>query len=169
MSAGQRQFAQGRQRAVAVGAGAERFEGDVDSAFGVLSVGQRHRVRLVCPLGAHHDVLPLDEPTNHLDAHGLAFLTRRRREHAGGLALISHGQALPRDVADRFLGLGPTRDGAARLYAGGYDASPGRVATIMRHRGLSSARYPNSGRAKRSTVKPVRSSSVRTRPSRKGR
>ncbi|MGW6267644.1 ABC-F family ATP-binding cassette domain-containing protein [Streptomyces sp. NPDC055060] len=87
-----------------------------------LSVGQRYRVRLACLLGARHDVLLLDEPTNHLDADGLDFLTRRLREHDGGLALVSHDRALLRDVANRFLDLDPSRDGRPRLYAGGYDA-----------------------------------------------
>ncbi|MCL7459854.1 ATP-binding cassette domain-containing protein [Micromonospora sp. MSM11] len=91
-------------------------------ALSTLSVGQRYRVRLACLLGARHDVLLLDEPTNHLDADGLDFLTRRLREHGGGLAVVSHDRALLRDVADRFLDLDPTRDRTPRLYAGGYDA-----------------------------------------------
>lgn len=95
---------------------------DRQRPLSTLSVGQRYRVRLACLLGARHDVLLLDEPTNHLDADGLGFLTRRLREHDGGLALVSHDRALLRDVADRFLDLDPTRDGRARLYAGGYDA-----------------------------------------------
>ncbi|MGC4767333.1 ABC-F family ATP-binding cassette domain-containing protein [Micromonospora sp. DT46] len=95
---------------------------DRDRALSELSVGQRYRVRLACLLGARHDVLLLDEPTNHLDADGLDFLTRRLREHDGGLAVVSHDRALLRDVADRFLDLDPTRDGTPRLYAGGYDA-----------------------------------------------
>ncbi|MER7420475.1 ABC-F family ATP-binding cassette domain-containing protein [Micromonospora peucetia] len=95
---------------------------DRDRALSMLSVGQRYRVRLACLLGARHDVLLLDEPTNHLDADGLDFLTRRLREHDGGLAVVSHDRALLRDVADRFLDLDPTRDGTPRLYAGGYDA-----------------------------------------------
>ncbi|MEU9511000.1 ABC-F family ATP-binding cassette domain-containing protein [Micromonospora sp. NPDC048170] len=95
---------------------------DRDRALSTLSVGQRYRVRLACLLGARHDVLLLDEPTNHLDADGLDFLTRRLREHDGGLAVVSHDRALLRDVADRFLDLDPTRDGMPRLYAGGYDA-----------------------------------------------
>jgi macrolide transport system ATP-binding/permease protein len=86
-----------------------------------LSVGQRHRVRLACLLGAHHDLLLLDEPTNHLDAAGLAFLTDRLRAHPGGLALVSHDRQLLRDVARDFLDLDPSRDGRARTYAGGYD------------------------------------------------
>ncbi|MEV0598218.1 ABC-F family ATP-binding cassette domain-containing protein [Streptomyces sp. NPDC050315] len=95
---------------------------DRDRPLSTLSVGQRYRVRLACLLGAHHDVLLLDEPTNHLDADGLDFLTRRLREHDGGLAVVSHDRALLRDVANRFLDLDPTRDGKPRLYAGGYDA-----------------------------------------------
>ncbi|MDG4810104.1 ATP-binding cassette domain-containing protein [Micromonospora sp. WMMD1120] len=95
---------------------------DRERRLDTLSVGQRHRVRLACLLGARHDVLLLDEPTNHLDAGGLDFLTGRLREHDGGLAVVSHDRALLRDVANRFLDLDPTRDGTPRLYAGGYDA-----------------------------------------------
>ncbi|MFG3643964.1 ATP-binding cassette domain-containing protein [Micromonospora sp. NPDC047762] len=95
---------------------------DRDRPLVTLSVGQRYRVRLACLLGARHDVLLLDEPTNHLDAGGLDFLTRRLREHDGGLAIVSHDRALLRDVADRFLDLDPTQDAKARLHAGGYDA-----------------------------------------------
>jgi macrolide transport system ATP-binding/permease protein len=46
---------------------------DRDRPLSTLSVGQCHRVRLACLLGAHHDVLLLDEPTNHLDADGPDF------------------------------------------------------------------------------------------------
>ncbi|MEU0743549.1 ABC-F family ATP-binding cassette domain-containing protein [Streptomyces sp. NPDC006134] len=95
---------------------------DRDRPLATLSVGQRHRVRLACLLGARHDILLLDEPTNHLDADGLDFLTRALRRHDGGLAVVSHDRALLRDVADRFLDLAPTRDGKPRLYAGGYGA-----------------------------------------------
>ncbi|GGL95441.1 ABC-F family ATP-binding cassette domain-containing protein [Micromonospora yangpuensis] len=95
---------------------------DRDRELATLSVGQRYRVRLACLLGASHDILLLDEPTNHLDADGLAFLTRRLREHPGGFALVSHDRALLRDVAHQFLDLDPSQDGQAQLYAGGYDA-----------------------------------------------
>ncbi|MGW7270652.1 ABC-F family ATP-binding cassette domain-containing protein [Streptomyces sp. NPDC054864] len=98
---------------------------DRERPLSTLSVGQRYRVRLACLLGARHDILLLDEPTNHLDAGGLDFLTRRLREHDGGLAVVSHDRALLRDVANRFLDLDPSRDGKPRLYAGGYDAWQG--------------------------------------------
>ncbi|MGO3879405.1 MAG: ATP-binding cassette domain-containing protein, partial [Agrococcus casei] len=71
--------------------------------------------------GARPDLLLLDEPTNHLDASSLAFLTERLRDHAGGLAIVSHDRALLRDVASEFLDLDPSSDGRPRLYAGGYE------------------------------------------------
>ncbi|WP_405108582.1 ATP-binding cassette domain-containing protein [Micromonospora sp. NBC_01405] len=94
---------------------------DRSRELSTLSVGQRHRVRLACLLGAQHDVLLLDEPTNHLDAGGLAFLTAQLRAHRGGVALVSHDRALLRAVAREFLDLDPNQDGAAHLHAGGYD------------------------------------------------
>ncbi|MER6746364.1 ABC-F family ATP-binding cassette domain-containing protein [Streptomyces fungicidicus] len=110
------------ERRVDVALGALGACADRERPLSTLSVGQRYRVRLACLLGARHDVLLLDEPTNHLDAGGLEFLTRRLREHAGGLAVVSHDRALLRDVADRFVDLDPARDGRPRHYAGGYDA-----------------------------------------------
>ncbi|MGV9841773.1 ABC-F family ATP-binding cassette domain-containing protein [Streptomyces fungicidicus] len=110
------------ERRVDVALGALGACADRERPLSTLSVGQRYRVRLACLLGARHDVLLLDEPTNHLDAGGLEFLTRRLREHEGGLAVVSHDRALLRDVADRFVDLDPARDGRPRHYAGGYDA-----------------------------------------------
>ncbi len=85
-----------------------------------LSVGQRYRVRLACLLGADVDLLLLDEPTNHLDDGALTFLTRRLREHRGGVVLVSHDRALLTDVADQVLDLDPSEDGRPRVYGGGY-------------------------------------------------
>ncbi|MFI7024852.1 ATP-binding cassette domain-containing protein [Micromonospora sp. NPDC049900] len=93
---------------------------DRQRPLSTLSVGQRYRVRLACLLGARHDLLVLDEPTNHLDADSLAFLTLRLRQHAGGVVLVSHDQALLGDVAEEFLDLDPSEDGRPRVFAGGY-------------------------------------------------
>jgi macrolide transport system ATP-binding/permease protein len=94
---------------------------DRDRRLATLSVGQRYRVRLAAVLGSSTDLLLLDEPTNHLDAAALDFLTRRLREHPGGVAVVSHDRALLREVVTTFLDLDPSRDGLPRLYAGGYD------------------------------------------------
>ncbi|WP_309112051.1 ATP-binding cassette domain-containing protein [Saccharothrix sp.] len=88
--------------------------------LGTLSVGQRHRVRLACLLGAGHQVLLLDEPTNHLDAAGLDHLTERLRAHPGVVVLVSHDRALLADVATSVIDLDPSSDGKPRVYGGGY-------------------------------------------------
>ncbi|MFW5415511.1 ABC-F family ATP-binding cassette domain-containing protein [Nocardiopsis sp. CNT-189] len=93
---------------------------DRDRGLAALSVGERHRVRLACVLGAAHDVLLLDEPTNHLDAGAQAFLADRLRSHPGGLAIVTHDRALLREVAEDFLDLDPSMDGRPRVFAGGY-------------------------------------------------
>ncbi|WP_033440267.1 ABC-F family ATP-binding cassette domain-containing protein [Saccharothrix sp. NRRL B-16314] len=90
--------------------------------LGTLSVGQRHRVRLACLLGAGHPVLLLDEPTNHLDAGGLDHLTERLRAHRGVVVLVSHDRALLADVATAVVDLDPSSDGRPRVYGGGYTA-----------------------------------------------
>ncbi|WP_037365688.1 ABC-F family ATP-binding cassette domain-containing protein [Amycolatopsis orientalis] len=95
---------------------------DRSRPLGTLSVGQRHRVRLACLLGAGHSVLLLDEPTNHLDAAGLAHLTERLRAYPGAVVLVSHDRALLADVATSVLDLDPSSDGRPRFYGGGYAA-----------------------------------------------
>ncbi len=97
---------------------------DRERPLGTLSVGQRHRVRLACLLGAGHSVLLLDEPTNHLDAAGLAHLTEQLRAHPGVVVLVSHDRALLTDVATTVLDLDPSSDDRPRVYGGGY---PGYV------------------------------------------
>ncbi|MGO2793261.1 ATP-binding cassette domain-containing protein, partial [Microbacterium gubbeenense] len=93
---------------------------DRERDLATLSVGQRYRVRLACLLGAERDFLLLDEPTNHLDANGLDFLTRRIREHRGGVVVVSHDRALLADTCEEFLDLDPSRDRQPRRYGGGY-------------------------------------------------
>ena len=88
--------------------------------LGTLSVGQRHRVRLACLLGAGHSVLLLDEPTNHLDAGGLEHLTAALRASPGVVVLVSHDRALLADVATTVVDLDPSSDGKPRVYGGGY-------------------------------------------------
>ncbi|WP_410660070.1 ABC-F family ATP-binding cassette domain-containing protein [Amycolatopsis sp. lyj-112] len=95
---------------------------DRSRPLGTLSVGQRHRVRLACLLGAGHSVLLLDEPTNHLDAAGLDHLTERLRAHPGVVVLVSHDRALLADVATSVIDLDPSSDDRPRVYGGGYAA-----------------------------------------------
>ncbi|RKT54681.1 ABC-F family ATP-binding cassette domain-containing protein [Saccharothrix australiensis] len=107
-------------RRVEVSLAALNAVADRTRPLGTLSVGQRHRVRLACLLGAGHPVLLLDEPTNHLDATGLDHLTERLRAHPGVVVLVSHDRALLADVATSVLDLDPSSDGRPRVYGGGY-------------------------------------------------
>jgi macrolide transport system ATP-binding/permease protein len=110
---------------------------DRSRPLGTLSVGQRHRVRLACLLGARHAVLLLDEPTNHLDAGGLQHLTEQLRAYAGVVVLVSHDRALLADVATTVVDLDPSSDGRPRVYGGGYAAYiEGRRAERARWEGL---------------------------------
>jgi len=109
-------------RRVAVSLAALAAVDDRSRPLGALSVGQRHRVRLACLLGAGHPVLLLDEPTNHLDAGGLDHLTERLRAHPGVVVLVSHDRALLTDVATSVVDLDPSSDGRPRVYGGGYPA-----------------------------------------------
>ncbi|MBE1463308.1 ABC-F family ATP-binding cassette domain-containing protein [Kibdelosporangium phytohabitans] len=95
---------------------------DRDRPLGTLSVGQRHRVRLACLLGARHSILLLDEPTNHLDAGGLDHLTEQLRAHAGVVVIVTHDRALLADVATTVIDLDPSSDSRPRVYGGGYAA-----------------------------------------------
>jgi macrolide transport system ATP-binding/permease protein len=103
-----------------------------------LSVGQRHRVRLACLLGARHDVLLLDEPTNHLDAAGLDHLTAALRAHPGVVVVVSHDRVLLADVATTVLDLDPSIDGRPRTYGGGW---AGHLAGRDAERARWEARY----------------------------
>jgi macrolide transport system ATP-binding/permease protein len=107
-------------RRVEVSLSALNAVADRTRPLGTLSVGQRHRVRLACLLGAGHSVLLLDEPTNHLDAGGLDHLTERLRAHPGVVVLVSHDRALLADVATTVIDLDPSSDGRPRIYGGGY-------------------------------------------------
>ncbi len=107
-------------RRVAVSLAALNAVDDRTRPLGTLSVGQRHRVRLACQLGAGHAVLLLDEPTNHLDAAGLDHLTAALRANPGVVVLVSHDRALLADVATTVLDLDPSSDGRPRVYGGGY-------------------------------------------------
>lgn len=93
---------------------------DRERTLATMSVGQRHRVRLACLLGASHNFLLLDEPTNHLDAAGLDFLTSQLRARRGGVVLVSHDRALLQDVVETFVDLDPTPDARPRIHGGGY-------------------------------------------------
>lgn len=86
-------------RRVAVSLAALNAVSDRTRPLGTLSVGQRHRVRLACPLGARHAVLLLDEPTNHLSATLVDELTAALATTEAAVVVATHDRQLLRDTA----------------------------------------------------------------------
>jgi len=100
-------------------AGAFLFrEDDLEKKIGVLSGGERARVRLAGLVLQEHNVLLLDEPTNHLDAQTVEVLAEALRGYAGTVLLVSHARTFVNAVADRIY---EVRPGSVRLYHGTYE------------------------------------------------
>lgn len=95
---------------------------DRSRALSELSIGQRYRVRLACLIGGDADILLLDEPTNHLDRGALNYLTEAITSHKGVVLVVSHDQALIKDVADFIIDIDSTPDGLPRIYHEGFDS-----------------------------------------------
>jgi len=103
-------------------AGAFLFSGqDQDKPIGVLSGGERARVRLAALLASAKNVLVLDEPTNHLDipsAERLEEALGAGAQFEGTMILISHDRALIDATCNHLLVL--DGHGGATIYHGTY-------------------------------------------------
>jgi len=84
------------------------FTGDqADKPIGVLSGGEKARVRLAQLLLDKPNVLVMDEPTNHLDIASCEALERTLREFPGTILCVSHDRYFLDKVAGRLLVLRP--------------------------------------------------------------
>lgn len=100
-------------------AGAFLFgEDDLEKPCGVLSGGERARVRLAQLVLREHNVLLLDEPTNHLDVETVDVLAAALKSYPGTVILVSHNRAFTGAVAERVY---EVRFGTVRQYLGNYD------------------------------------------------
>ncbi|NBS41401.1 ABC transporter ATP-binding protein, partial [bacterium] len=104
---------------VLAAAGAFLFrEDDLEKTCGVLSGGERARVRLARLVLNEHSVLILDEPTNHLDAETVDVLARALKAYAGTVIAVSHARTFMNALCDRIY---EVRDGSVRHYTGTYE------------------------------------------------
>jgi ATP-binding cassette subfamily F protein 3 len=100
-------------------AGAFLFgEDDLEKPCGVLSGGERARVRLARLILHEHSVLVLDEPTNHLDAETVEVLAKALKEYAGTVLVVSHARTFMNALVDRIY---EVRGGTVRHYTGTYE------------------------------------------------
>ncbi|MFH1047793.1 MAG: ABC-F family ATP-binding cassette domain-containing protein [Patescibacteria group bacterium] len=76
-------------------------EDDLEKPCGVLSGGERARVRLARIMLREHNVLLLDEPTNHLDAETVEVLARSLKDYPGTVILVSHARTFTNALANR--------------------------------------------------------------------
>ncbi len=91
---------------------------DVEKPVGVLSGGERTRLRLARMLFSGANVLLLDEPTNHLDIASRAALERALGDYAGTVVFVSHDRAFLNAVATRVVEI---KDGRLRSFPGNYE------------------------------------------------
>jgi ATP-binding cassette subfamily F protein 3 len=100
-------------------AGAFLFhEDDLEKHCGVLSGGERARLRLATLVLHEHNVLLLDEPTNHLDAETVEVLAQALKEYEGTVIVVSHARTFMNALVDRIFEI---RNGAVRRYPGTYE------------------------------------------------
>jgi len=100
-------------------AGAFLFrEDDLEKTCGVLSGGERARVRLARLTLRQHNVLLLDEPTNHLDAETVEVLATALKEYPGTVIVVSHARTFMNALVDRIY---EVRAGSVRQFMGSYE------------------------------------------------
>jgi ATP-binding cassette subfamily F protein 3 len=84
--------------------GAMMFSGDdAKKYFGVLSGGERARVRLARLLLAPGNALLLDEPTNHLDVRSKDLLLDALGDYPGTVVFVSHDRDFAEQLATRVI------------------------------------------------------------------
>ncbi len=90
---------------------------DADKKIGVLSGGERTRVRLARMLFSGANTLLLDEPTNHLDLASRRTLEDAMQRFPGTLIFVSHDRVFLEKVPTRII---EVKDGKLRSFPGNY-------------------------------------------------
>jgi ATP-binding cassette subfamily F protein 3 len=93
-------------------------EDDLEKTCGVLSGGERARIRLARLVLGEHNVLLLDEPTNHLDAETVEVLAQALKDYPGTVITVSHARTFMNAFADRIY---EVRGGTVRYWMGTYE------------------------------------------------
>ena len=100
---------------------------DCDKKIGVLSGGERTRVRLAKMLFSGANTLLLDEPTNHLDLASRRTLEDAMKAYPGTLIFVSHDRVFLEQVPNRILEI---KEGGLRSFSGNYTDYCRALATL---------------------------------------
>ncbi len=132
--------------------GAMMFSGDdAKKRFGVLSGGERARVRLARLLLAPGNALLLDEPTNHLDVRSKDLLLDALADYPGTVVFVSHDRDFTESLATRVLRVA---DGSITEYPGDYAYYLHKVEDDLRREAQEekAAEKKGGGKGQRGTV-----------------
>ncbi len=86
--------------------------------IGVLSGGERARIKLAVVMLEHGNVLVMDEPTNHLDIPAKEALETALLKFEGTVVVVSHDRYLLSHLPTRILRMA---DGALQSFEGGFE------------------------------------------------
>ncbi len=121
---------------------------DVYKKIGILSGGEKSRLRLLLEMRDSVNLLILDEPTNHLDIPSREDLEKAIRDYEGTMIFISHDRHFINTFADRIFEI---RDGNFSIFAGNYDDYLEKVALRepIKTEAKKTIEKPSRGKAKR--------------------
>src|SRR5690606_12192522 len=141
-------FPQAGDNAARAALGAMMFSGDdAKKKFGVLSGGERARVRLARLLLAPGNALVLDEPTNHLDVRSKDLLLDALADYPGTVVFVSHDRDFTEQLATRVLRVD---GGTITEYPGDYAYYLGKVEDDLRREAQEEKAAERKGSAKKS-------------------
>jgi ATP-binding cassette subfamily F protein 3 len=130
---------------------------DAFKKFGVLSGGERARVRMCRLLLQNCNVLILDEPTNHLDMDSKDLLMRALHDFGGTVLFVSHDRYFVENIATRVI---LVKNGRVTDYPGDYQyyldklASEDRFSPVAEASAKGGAKGAPAGKGASSARKP---------------
>ena len=91
---------------------------DVEKSIGILSGGEKIRVRIACLLQNDVNTLIFDEPTNHIDIFTREILEDAMKSFKGTIIFVSHDRYFINNIANKIVDVS---NGKLQMYDGNYD------------------------------------------------
>lgn len=91
---------------------------DIEKSIGMLSGGEKIRIRIACLLQNDVNTLIFDEPTNHIDIFTREILEDAMKSFKGTIIFVSHDRYFINNIANKVVDVS---DGKLQMYEGNYD------------------------------------------------